>query len=59
MSTINCLNSLLKNIESKQKDMYFKANQFGFTHPVVVACSKELDDLLNCYQGIVGTRKIS
>ncbi|WP_438314095.1 aspartyl-phosphate phosphatase Spo0E family protein [Sporosarcina sp. FA9] len=52
MSTIYCINSLLKNIELKQMDMYFKANQFGFTHPIVVACSKELDALLNCYQGI-------
>lgn len=39
--------------------MYFKANQFGFTHPVVVACSEELDALLNCYQGIVDTLEVN
>lgn len=36
-------------IESKRKDMYKKANDLGFTHPEVVHCSQELDDLLNKY----------
>lgn len=38
-------------IRLKKKDMYAKANLFGFTHPIVVTCSQELDDLLNKYQG--------
>lgn len=37
-------------INSKRIDMYKKANLFGFTHPLVVACSQELDSLLNQYQ---------
>ena len=36
-------------IESKRKDMYKKANDLGFTHPEVVHCSQELDELLNKY----------
>jgi stage 0 sporulation regulatory protein len=32
--------------------MYRKANNFGFTHPEVVACSQELDILLNRYHAI-------
>lgn len=39
-------------IKSKRKDMYSKAKYFGFTHPIVVATSQELDNLLNRYQGI-------
>lgn len=34
-------------IEVKRKDMYRKAKNLGFTHPLVVKCSQELDDLLN------------
>ena len=37
----------------KRKMMYTKAEQFGFTHPEVVAHSQDLDVLLNRYQGIV------
>ncbi len=36
-------------IESKRKDMYKKANDLGYTHPEVVHCSQELDELLNKY----------
>lgn len=42
---------LLGQIKSKQKDMYIKAANLGFTHPAVVRCSQELDHLLNKYQG--------
>ena len=45
---------LLKNIlklriEIKRKNMYKKAKELGFTHPQVVNCSQELDELLNNY----------
>lgn len=43
---------LSNQIKLKQQDMYAKANLFGFTHPIVVACSQELDQLLNKYQGL-------
>ena len=36
-------------IEIKRKDMYKKAKSLGFTHPLVVKCSQELDLLLNKY----------
>lgn len=39
-------------IKFKRNDMYAKAKDFGLSHPVVVACSQELDILLNRYQGI-------
>ena len=39
-------------IKLKRNDMYMKAKHFGLSHPVVVACSQELDTLLNRYQGI-------
>ncbi|MBO0588086.1 aspartyl-phosphate phosphatase Spo0E family protein [Sporosarcina sp. E16_8] len=39
-------------IKLKRNAMYAKANVFGLSHPVVVACSQELDTLLNRYQGI-------
>ncbi|WP_277585130.1 aspartyl-phosphate phosphatase Spo0E family protein [Psychrobacillus antarcticus] len=42
--------SLLLRIELKKQEMYRKANVLGFTHPVVVTCSQELDQLLNRYQ---------
>ncbi|MFJ7826604.1 Spo0E family sporulation regulatory protein-aspartic acid phosphatase [Psychrobacillus sp. NPDC096623] len=42
--------SLLLQIELKKKEMYKKANILGFTHPIVVTCSQELDELLNRYQ---------
>jgi stage 0 sporulation regulatory protein len=43
---------LLKEINLKKKDMYKKAKQLGYTHALVVACSQELDTLLNHYQGM-------
>lgn len=46
--------ALLLRIELKKKDMYRKAKNLGFTHPTVVTCSQELDELLNRYQ-----RKVS
>jgi stage 0 sporulation regulatory protein len=36
-------------IETKRKHMYKKANSLGYTHPEVVNCSQELDELLNKY----------
>jgi len=39
-------------IKLKRNDMYMKAKSFGLSHPVVVACSQELDTLLNRYQGL-------
>ncbi len=39
-------------IKLKRNDMYTKAKDFGLSHPIVVACSQELDTLLNRYQGI-------
>jgi len=42
----------LKQINSKKTEMYGKAKILGMTHPSVVACSQELDALLNQYQGI-------
>ncbi|MCM3721625.1 aspartyl-phosphate phosphatase Spo0E family protein [Solibacillus isronensis] len=47
------LKKLLKlRIETKRKLMYQKANDLGFTHPEVVNCSQELDELLNKYSDI-------
>lgn len=42
--------ALLLRIELKKQDMYRKAKILGFTHPIVVTCSQELDELLNRYQ---------
>lgn len=42
--------ALLVLIDLKRKDMYKKAQIYGFTHPIVVTCSQELDQLLNRYQ---------
>lgn len=39
-------------IETKRKHMYKKANDLGFTHPEVVNCSQELDELLNKFSDI-------
>jgi stage 0 sporulation regulatory protein len=53
-------NILMGKIELKKKDMYRSAKRFGFTDPRVVACSQELDILLNRYQEImVGNFRIS
>ena len=46
--------ALLLRIELKKLEMYRKAKSLGYTHPIVVTCSQELDELLNRYQ-----RKIS
>jgi len=43
---------LLNEIKVKKRVMYLRANIFGRTHSSVVACSQELDTLLNKYQGI-------
>lgn len=40
-------------IEMKRKTMYRKALDLGFTHPEVVHCSQELDQLLNKYSSQV------
>lgn len=45
-------NTLLGKIILKKKVMYNRAKHFGYTHPSVVACSQELDVLLNQYQKI-------
>ncbi|MEI4770827.1 aspartyl-phosphate phosphatase Spo0E family protein [Psychrobacillus sp. FJAT-51614] len=42
--------ALMFQIDIKRKDMYRKAKKFGFTHPIVVSVSQELDRLLNRYQ---------
>jgi stage 0 sporulation regulatory protein len=52
VQTMSKENVTLKKINSKKREMYKKAKQFGLTHPLVVACSQELDVLLNQYQGI-------
>lgn len=44
--------ALLFQIAIKRKIMYKKAKDYGFTHPTVVSCSQELDELLNKYQKI-------
>lgn len=41
---------LLGQIILKKKVMYHRAKHFGYTHSSVVACSQELDVLLNQYQ---------
>ena len=46
---------LLGQIILKKKVMYHRAKHFGFTHSSVVACSQELDVLLNQYQEIQGS----
>lgn len=43
---------LMGRIKLKQRDMYTKAENLGYTHPSVVRCSQELDILLNRYQGL-------
>lgn len=42
-------NMLKLKIEIKREEMYKKAEDLGFTHPQVVKCSQELDELLNNY----------
>ncbi|TDY01325.1 UNVERIFIED_CONTAM: stage 0 sporulation regulatory protein [Lysinibacillus xylanilyticus] len=49
MVNISFKQFLKMEIENKRKDMYKKAMDLGFTHPSVVDCSQELDDLLNKY----------
>ncbi|TQR19171.1 aspartyl-phosphate phosphatase Spo0E family protein [Psychrobacillus vulpis] len=41
--------ALLVRIGIKRKVMYRKAKNLGYTHPLVVSCSQELDVLLNRY----------
>lgn len=52
MKTMGKKNLTLKQISIKKHEMYMKAKHLGMTHPSVVACSQELDALLNQYQGI-------
>ncbi len=52
MNTFEKKNILRGQIKWKRQDMYVKAKRFGFTHPLVVSCSQELDSLLNRYQSI-------
>ena len=40
-------------IEIKRRIMYKKAKNLGYTHPLVVNCSQELDTLLNKYSSHV------
>jgi stage 0 sporulation regulatory protein len=42
--------TLLLQIGIKRKVMYRRAKTFGYTHPLVVECSQELDVLINRYQ---------
>jgi stage 0 sporulation regulatory protein len=44
--------ALLFQIGIKRKIMYRRAKNFGFTHPLVVECSQELDMLINKYQNV-------
>ncbi|WP_100401222.1 aspartyl-phosphate phosphatase Spo0E family protein [Bacillus sp. FJAT-44742] len=41
---------LLYKIQSKRKEMYKTANQYGVTDSRTIVTSQELDDLLNEYQ---------
>jgi len=52
MKTMGKKNLNLKQINIKKREMYRKAKNLGMTHPTVVACSQELDTLLNRYQEI-------
>ena len=49
---------LLGQIKLKQRAMYNKATKLGRTHSSVIACSQELDILLNRYQGIQFSNKM-
>lgn len=53
-------NILMGKIELKKRNMYRSAKRFGFTDSRVVACSQDLDILLNRYQEIiVGNLRVS
>lgn len=52
MKTISKKRILLAKIKMKRNEMYVIASRLGFTHPQVVACSQELDYLLNKYDKI-------
>ncbi|AMO85735.1 aspartyl-phosphate phosphatase Spo0E family protein [Solibacillus sp. FSL K6-1781] len=39
-------------IETKRKHLYKKAIDLGLTHPEVINCSQELDELLNKYSNL-------
>ena len=49
MKKVFCKYLLKIAIEAKRKIMYKKAKDLGFTHPQVVHCSQQLDQLLNRY----------
>jgi histidinol-phosphate/aromatic aminotransferase/cobyric acid decarboxylase-like protein len=42
-------NILKSSIESKRRDMYEAANQYGMNSEITIRHSKELDELLNKY----------
>jgi stage 0 sporulation regulatory protein len=44
--------SLSIRIGIKRKVMYRRAKHFGYTHPFVVSCSQELDELINRYHSL-------
>lgn len=58
MISINKKLMLLGQIKLKQRAMYNKATKLGRTHSSVIACSQELDILLNRYQGIQFSNKM-
>lgn len=56
--TLNTKPSLNHKIILKKKELYKKANQLGLSHVKVVACSQELDLLMNKYQGIFPNNEV-
>ncbi|KXH86852.1 hypothetical protein AU377_13975 [Sporosarcina sp. HYO08] len=52
MRIISKTRILLAQIKMKRNKMYVMADRLGFTHPQVIACSQELDHLLNQYDKI-------
>lgn len=59
MKTVVCNTVLLEEISERKRKMYKKAKHFGFTHPSVIECSQELDNLLNKYQEIKNSKLMS
>lgn len=49
MNSIFSEKVLLAHIGIKRRIMYRRAKTFGFTHPIVVESSQELDVLINKY----------
>lgn len=59
MESFVCNTVLLDEISERKRTMYKMAKHFGFTHPSVVKCSQDLDNLLNKYQGVKNPRLMS